>query len=153
VHNGVVYDEQGAAGTLKTNCDSEILLNLWEYDGIDDIEKYVTGYYAFAVLTDDGLLHIARDDKAMLYITWCATVDSYMIATTKEILQDIAKKMKWDIAEPEEITENVYAVFDGNNIIDQREIYPPKAARWDSKAARALGVDVDYYDNENWGPK
>ena len=124
IHNGVVSDPWKEAGRLTTGCDTEILLNLWERNGMDCIEENAAGYYALAILDKLGQLHIARDDRANLFIAWSETVNSYLIATTVEILQSIADRMQWIIEVPEKIVDNVYAVFKGNEVISYKEISP-----------------------------
>ena len=124
IHNGVVRDPTNTLKNLVSTCDSEILLRYWEKDGIEAIEKMVTGYYAVAILDKNGLLHIIRDDRADLYISYCRTVDSFLIATTSEIINNVAKEMKWKIEHPEEILEKSYTTFDGNSILNHRSITP-----------------------------
>jgi predicted glutamine amidotransferase len=124
IHNGVVRDPTGSLKNLVSTCDSEILLRYWEKGGIEAIEKMVTGYYAIGVLDKYGLMHIARDDRADLFMSYCRTVDSFIIATTAEIINNVAKEMKWKIEHPEEILEKSYTVFDGNAIVSHRTIAP-----------------------------
>lgn len=149
IHNGVVYDElDEVKESLTTNCDTEILLRYWEKGGMKAIEESVSGYYAMAVLDKSGKLHIARDDRAMLYISYCRTVHSFIIATTPDIIKGVAKNMKWSIEQPEELIENFYAVFDGNEIVKQEKIDPWGMVRAYGKSAgaRALG-----WENEDYG--
>jgi len=124
IHNGVVSDPWKEAGRLTTGCDTEILLNLWERNGMDCIEENAAGYYALAILDKQGQLHIARDDRAPLYIAWSQTVESYLIATTVEILTLISDRMQWVIEMPEKIVDNLYAIFQGNEVISYKEIIP-----------------------------
>jgi len=124
IHNGIVRDPTNSLKNLVSTCDSEILLRYWEKGGIDAIEKMVTGYYAVAILDKTGKLHIIRDDRADLYIAYNRTVDSFMIATTSEIIRNVAKEMKWKIEHPEEILEKTYTVFDSNEIISHQSITP-----------------------------
>lgn len=148
VHNGVVYDElDEVKESLTTNCDTEILLRYWEKGGMKAIEENVSGYYAMAVLDKAGKLHIARDDRAMLYISYCRTVHSFIIATTPDIIKGVAKNMKWNIEQPEELLENFYAVFDGNEIVKHEKIDPWGMVRayGRSAGARALGWESEDY--------
>lgn len=148
IHNGVVRDKDEKIKNLTTTCDSEILLRCWELGGIKEIESTVTGYYALAVLDKKGKLHIARDDQAMLYLSYCRTVNSFIIATTPEIIINVAKKMKWKVEEPEEMVDNCYAVFDRNEIISYEKIQPRKEMYagwrdWDKTTAIALGKHIE----------
>lgn len=126
IHNGVVSDADNMfKNLLKTSCDTEIILRAWEHGGMKTIESQVTGYYALAILDKvTKQLHIVRDDKAMLYISYSRTVDSYIIATTIDIIQSVAKKMKWVCEQPEELLENIHVVFDRNEIMSQTDIDP-----------------------------
>lgn len=124
IHNGVVDDYTGLMlDHCKTDNDSEILLRYWDTAGIKAIESNVTGYYAMAVLDSRGL-HVIRDSKASLYITYCKEVKSYIIATTKDILFMLFKGMKWDIGSIDKISDNTYALFQKNNIIEHKKIEP-----------------------------
>lgn len=142
IHNGVVYDNDGVIepSALKTTNDTEIILRCWERGGMKLVENTVSGYYALAILDKTGLLHIVRDDSAMLYVAWVKTVDSYIFATTPEIIKNVAKTMKWQVEQPEEMLENVHVIWDGNVLVKQNDITPRKSSYgMTSKASAALG--------------
>lgn len=124
IHNGVVSDPNKAAGSLKTTCDTEILLNLWEKGGMDAIETHSAGYYALAILDTSGKLHLAKDDRAKLVCAWSETVQSFLFATNDGIIQDVAARMGWVVENSEPVRDNVYAVFEGNEVTFQRDISP-----------------------------
>jgi predicted glutamine amidotransferase len=151
IHNGVVRDPTSTLKNLVSTCDSEILLRYWEKGGMDAIEKMVTGYYAVAILDKSGHLHIIRDDRADLFIAYNRTVDSFMIATTSEIIRNVAKEMKWKIEHPEEILEKTYTVFDSNDILDHRSISPRTSEYggnyWNNNA-RTYENGYSTYDSE-----
>jgi hypothetical protein len=143
VHNGVVQDSTGNVGKLSTTCDTEILLNYWNKGGVDAIEKNVTGYYALAIQDKDNL-HIIRDDRARLFIAYSKTIKSYVIATTADIIYNVARDMDWNIEQCEEILENTYTVFNRNEIVSHREIKPKRASNTLSFDDRkALGLTND----------
>jgi predicted glutamine amidotransferase len=153
IHNGVVYDESDSVKDLKTTCDTEILLKLWESGGMDAIEDSVSGYYAMALLDTNGLLHVVRDDRARLFIAWSETTQSFLIATTIDIIQSIAAKMQWVVDQPKEIVDNIHVIFDGNTILSQTEINPlgyaaiptgQGQASEESKIMAALGETETY---------
>lgn len=154
VHNGVVSDPNKAAGPRKTSCDTEILLNLWEQNEITAIEENAGGYYAIAILDRLGQLHIVKDDCAMLYVAFSPTAESYLIATTAEIIRDIASRMKWEIEPCERIMPNVYAVFRGNELYHNESIRP-LGWHWDddddsfstSDVQKALG-NMEFVDGD-----
>lgn len=145
IHNGVVSDDDGVIDEklLKTTNDTEIILRCWEKGGMPMVEKTVSGYYALAVLDKDGLLHIVRDDRAMLYIAYSRTVDSFMFATTPEIIKTVAKKMQWHIEPIEELLENIHVTLDRNDILSQVDITPKAGSAWLSGKASAAFGDGD----------
>ena len=153
VHNGVVYDPAKKIKNLTTNCDTEILLRYWENGGFDLIEENVTGYYAMAVIDKAGMLHIVRDDRAMLYISYSPTVDSYIISTTAEIIAGVCKANKWKFETPEEMLDCTYAMFNGNEIVEHKEIFPRGTGSKGMTRAEmaALGREFDDSDgSEGW---
>ena len=152
IHNGVVQDSSNLIKNLVTDNDTEILLRYWERGGIKEIEQHVSGYYALAILDKKGLLHIARDNKAMLYMTYCRTVDSFIIATTVDIIKNVAKRMKWNIEQPEQILDNTYAIFNGNDIVSYESISPIKTSTTMGYSARkALGYGGAWgYGGDEW---
>jgi predicted glutamine amidotransferase len=125
-HNGVVSDPYKTVdkATLKTDCDTELLLRMWETGGVNDIQDNASGYYAVIVLDKLSQLHLIRDDRATLFIAWSDTAKSFLIATTVEIIEDIAKTMGWTIEAPESVLDNVYAVFSGNSVTYTGAIEP-----------------------------
>lgn len=154
VHNGVVQDCSQEIENLVSTCDTEILLRYWERGGITDIEQNVSGYYAVAILDKNGLLHVARDDRAMLYVCYSKTVDSYIFATTADILEAVAKEMKWKIENPEEMLPNSYCVFDGNKSISSSKIEPlgSWSAKMTDKEKKSLGItgSIGGSTSDNW---
>lgn len=152
IHNGVVYDSTGGVkDKLTTDCDSEILLRYWEKGGMEAIEENVSGYYGIVLQDYRGTMHVIRDSRARFYIAWCRSIRSFLIATTEDILKSVAKSMKWKIEQPELITEDIHAVFQGNDIVMQRDIQPcaiPAASNLSALAGRAFGTSVvDDYDS------
>ena len=145
IHNGVVNDEGNIK--VRTDCDSEIMLRYFEAGGIPAIEQNVTGYYALAIIDQTtGILHIVRDDRATLYIAWSDTVQSYLIATTKEIILRIAKGQGWVIEAPELIVSNTHTQFTGNSVVWE-SITPRICEALDSKASLAFGERADPYSD------
>jgi hypothetical protein len=122
--------------------------------GMAQVEKWITGYYAFCVLDrSTGFLHVVRDDKAKLFLAYCRTIDAFIIATTEEIIQKVARSMSWHIERPEPIIENTSVTFDRNEIIENTTINPKGYGSTidSSLAKRALGgakvykTDAMYY--------
>lgn len=148
IHNGVVSDHGHLPpGILKTNNDTEILLRHWEEGGVEAVEESVGGYYAFCVLQPDGRTHVVRDSSAVLYITYSRTVDSYLLATTEEILREVCTRMRWMYDKPELLSPNTYVQFDTSGIHSHRVLQPrPRTYAAYTPAVRAaLGVaDSEY---------
>lgn len=139
-HNGVVQDAGKGVSKkdLTTTCDTEILYHYWQRKGLSDITKNVTGYYALAILESSGLLHIIRDDQAELWITHIKSIDSYMIATTPDILEEVCKKMRWNCEPPEPIVDNKHIVFNGNEVVSEND-FKPRGKRSSKFSAKELG--------------
>jgi hypothetical protein len=138
IHNGVVYDE-GYLDNLKTDCDTEILLTYWDIGGIDEIQANTSGYAAIAVL-DGGKLHIARDNRATLFCAWSQVIESFVIATTIDILDEIDKLMGLELTDFNKVNDNTHLIFDGNSLVEVKEFHlVERYARYDEKAAKALG--------------
>lgn len=152
IHNGVVNDEYDLVKkNLITDCDTEILLRHWEQGGMKAVEENVSGYYAFAILDKKGQLHLARDDRAMLYIAYVRTANSFMIATTADIIRGVCKAMNWKYEQPEEMITNFYCVFDGLNVVEHREIEPligNYSASRSAKAAAAFGYGQGWTESD-----
>lgn len=147
IHNGVVRDIANAV-KCETNNDTEILFRYWQRSQMMEIEENVTGYYAMAVLDRaSGYLHIVRDSTAMLYMSYCRTVHSYIIATTPDIIKEVAKRMKWKIDKPEMIKDDIHVIFDGNKIVSHESIEPLELGGYmDTQARMALGYDWQEQD-------
>jgi len=149
VHNGVVSDVNNRVEHLcETDNDTEVLLHLWEKNQIEAIAKNASGYYALAILDRQGQLHVIRDSIAMLYLSYSRTIDSFIVATTEDILNSLSKEMRWSITKPELIKDNSYIVFKGNEVVYNTQFTPinQKYATFDSKV---LGYTYnEILDNE-----
>jgi len=162
IHNGVVGDNGPKYKKLTTN-DSEDLLHRLIL-GIDQVEKHLSGYYAFAAISPDGRLHIGRDSVATLYIAWVDKIQSYVISTTENLIENILDDLKLKYGPIDKIENNIYMIFNGNDIVFQKAIkpigYDYKQA---SYASKSLGRDLtgtssayefntyDYYESNKYG--
>jgi len=145
IHNGVVRHIGPKIESLKTDCDTELLAHHWGQSQMQGIEDSITGYYAMAIL-EHGMLHIVKDSIASLYVAWSPSIESFIIATTQDIIQGVAKEMGWVIEPCEAIADNSHTVFDGNSVVSCDEIYPLEIDNGpiDSKTRVALGMGRDY---------
>lgn len=154
IHNGVVYDGTKLLTDLKTDNDTEVLFQYWQRGGMDAIEENVSGYYAFVILDTDGTMHVVRDSSATLFVSYCSTVDSYIFATTKDIIINVARDRRWKIERPCEVTPNTYALFNGNELVQHDTIDPcdDMPAYMMSAAQVALGrtASPDTRDWRSW---
>lgn len=158
IHNGVVYDH-GDITDLKTDCDTEILARYWDSGKLDDISQCVSGYAAIAVL-DDNKLHIARDNRATLFIAWSQKLETFIVATTIDILNKVSALLKADVSDINAIDDNTCMIFDGNSLVETVTFQLLEYATTHidlSKVSAALGEDIaegeetdepKYYDDD-----
>lgn len=144
IHNGVVTDH-GDKFAKKTTNDSEDLLHRLTL-GIDQVEKHLTGYYAFAAISPDGNLHICRDDTASLFIAWAPKHATYVFGTTESLIEESCKALKIKIGPIDKVANNNYMIFKGNDLIADQTIKP---RGWDSYhagyASHSLGRSLGSY--------
>lgn len=120
IHNGVVTDH-GPKYTMTTNNDTEHLLNYMERgQGIDDIASNLTGYYAFGYIGVDGRLTIARDGIAPLYSAWLHKLQTFIFATTEELIEEFCESYKLSNPVIESMASDTYLVFNGNDLVEMR---------------------------------
>jgi len=123
VHNGVVSN-RGLPYKMNTTNDTEHLVHYLSTDGIKAIETQLSGYYAFAAFDPQGFLHICRDDNATLHVAWIRSIKSYIFATTRDLIEDLCTEMKWKRGPIDAVSDNVYMVLQGNEILKQQTIKP-----------------------------
>ena len=136
IHNGVV-DDLGPFYTKATDNDSEDVLRrlldgLNKTNPMEDIEKYLRGYYAFAAIDPQGRLHICRDDIAPLHIAWSAKLETFIIGTTEGLILKVSKILDAKIGPIDEIDNETYCIFSGNELIHCQDFkamgYTPRQA-------------------------
>lgn len=160
VHNGVVTN-RGPDYTMTTDNDTEHLVHYMSSElGITGIEQNLTGYYAFAALAPDGKLHVCRDNRATLHMAWVRSIEAYMIATTRDLIESACKKLKWKHGPIEALLDNTYCIFDGNDPVEVRSITPRGSDYYaDQKARTSLhylsdgngsGYGGGYSGNGRW---
>lgn len=147
IHNGVVTDS-GPDYKRKTQTDSEDVLHRF-LEGISSVEKHLEGYYAFSCIDSNGKLHIVRDRIATLHMAWLSKYKTYVIATTANLILQIAGKLQCDVSAIDEIQPDVYLVFNKNKMEKATHIkslgYSYRQAR---HATKSLGRTLDDTDDE-----
>lgn len=131
-HNGVVSNK-GPAHKMNTTNDTEHLAYYMANGGIKAVEANLSGYYAFGAIDPKGRLHITRDNNATLFIGYSEVLESYMIATTIDLLESIAKDMKAKLSLVEKMADNIYSLWNGNNIVSFQEIEPIGIQRYEAQ--------------------
>lgn len=121
IHNGVV-DDLGPKYEKSTDNDSEDVLRrlldgVGKVNPMEDIEKYLMGYYAFAAIDTQGRLHVGRDDIAPLHIAYSAKLETFIIGTTEALILKVSKILDAKIGPIDEIQSETYCIFSGNELI------------------------------------
>jgi len=122
IHNGVVTDHGEKYKKITTNDSEDVLTRL--IAGIEQVEKHLSGYYAFCAIDPQGRLHVARDSIATLYMAKVPRLDSYIIATTESLIELTCKKLKLKHGAIDKIASDSYAIFDNGVMISSQKIKP-----------------------------
>lgn len=146
IHNGVVQ-HHGDKYDMDSTCDTEHLAYNLSTGGVEAIERNITGYYAIGAISPDGKLHVIKDATAQLNIAYVENIKSYIIGTTRDIIKEVADNMKWKISPIDAVTDNVHAVFEGNNMVHQASISPR------GRSSYYGGDDMDYLAAKAFGYK
>ncbi len=152
VHNGVVTDHGPKYKKTTDNDSEDVLYRLIE--GIESVERHLSGYYAFAAIDPQGRLHIGKDSTAQLHIAYAAKLESYIIATTQDLVEFVAKTCGVKLSSlTESFKSNTYCIFQGNKLIHNQLINPRGYSDRESKYAESsLGHSLSVkptWDNYN----
>lgn len=155
VHNGVIDYSKPVKKVLDT--DSEYLAYVTS-NLKQDLEKHVTGYYAFLNLLSDGRVQIVKDNVANLYMTYCPDIDSQIVGTSKDLIAEICTAMDWSHESVYSVLDNIIFTIDNNNTISNVQNFTPLGftKRQSKKAKTSLGRDIgssfdggsDYYGDD-----
>lgn len=141
IHNGVVRDNGPNYKKVTTN-DTEDLLHRF-IQGIDQVEKNLTGYYAFAAIDPNGRLHIVRDAIAELYIAWSPDAESFIFGTTELLIKSSCQALNIKHGPIEKMLEDTYLIFEKNKLVHQQSIdslgYEYEQAKY---AEKSLGYSL-----------
>lgn len=149
IHNGVVSDHGPKYDMITTN-DTEHVLERFSTGGIQSVAENLTGYYAVAAFSPDGLLHVFRDNRAPLYFAEIESLGSYVFATTASSIETVAKAMKWKVSIIQPLAENHYLIYRRNELLSQ-ETFEPRGAtvyenRYAAQSLREVSTYGDYLD-------
>jgi hypothetical protein len=86
VHNGVVE----SLGKARRSCDSmHIVDSLAKHKGAAGLHKDLAGYLAILGTSPRGEFVALRDDRAPLFVAWCADLSAWAFASSPELLAAI----------------------------------------------------------------
>lgn len=141
IHNGVVTDHGPKYQKTTTNDSEDVLARLIE--GIQSVEKNLTGYYAFAAIDPEGRLHVCRDNSARLHVAWSEKMQTYVFGTTIDLMESVSKKLELAIGPIDPVASNTYMIFQGNEMIHSQTIVPLGYSTRESRHASAsLGYSL-----------
>lgn len=153
IHNGVVSDVAEVPIKTETANDSEIIFQYWKRGGMTNVAEYVSGYYALAIQEGLNILHIVKDSTARLHMAYSPVLESLVFATTREILIELNKAMKWKLGAIEVVKNNTHVTFKGNNVEMQSSFTPIEKTYGvnQSVLSHSLGLDnhSDPYDYDD----
>jgi predicted glutamine amidotransferase len=116
IHNGVVTNN-GPSYPMQTDNDTEHLVHYLSTQGMKGIESNLSGYFAFGAIDNDGKLHVSRCTRAPLVAAWIESIHSFVFATTADLIEDLCEKFKWTYGPLDNVKDNQYIVFKGNNVL------------------------------------
>lgn len=156
VHNGVVQSLKYNNELDGCTCDSELLLNAFMAGGVAEIEKEISGYYAFMCLSHDAhndqmvkTLHVAKDRRALL-VCGIRPDGSYAFATVESMLKDVDAEFMGDVEDCSVIT------FRGPTECESVSFKPNPftfTEQMKALADKAMGretVDPDTLNEDHW---
>lgn len=138
VHNGVVTNHGEKYPKATDNDSEDVLYHLIK--GMESVEKSLSGYYAFGAIDAKGLLHVAKDATASLYVAYSKTKETYIFATTAALIELASSELKLKVGPIDEVEDNVYMTFALNDLASKRDIKPLGYSYVESKyASQSLG--------------
>jgi len=146
IHNGVVSDH-GPKYKTTTTTDSEHVLTRF-IEGIESVEKNLTGYYAFSCIGPDGTLYVTRDSIADLFIAWIDSHNTFLIGTTETLIRQICNVINAPMPVISKIKDNTFIIFQGNKLRYTKEIKSRGFERQHAALAnKSLGRSIDGWEN------
>lgn len=125
IHNGVVSN-LGKSYKMFTTNDTEHIVEHMSKSGINGVVDNLSGYYAVGAVDPNGDLHIIKDDVASLYMTYISKLESYVFATTEDLINNFCDEFKYKFEPITQVVDNSYIVLDKNtnNVLKFEEIKP-----------------------------
>ena len=143
IHNGVVTNH-GPKYQMMTSNDTEHLVHYISTLGVKGIEQYLSGYYAIAAFDPIKQLHIMRDDMATLFFAKLPDLDSFVFATTKDLIMDVCEELQWEYSVICEVKDNTYLIYADNTLVHSQSIKPKGFGYTESKhASKSLGREIE----------
>lgn len=141
-HNGVVEDS-GPKYKMQSQNDTEHVVERFS-QGMSEVEKHISGYYAFAAFKDGtDELFIAKDSIASLYFAEVPSLDCHVFATTHELITEALKSIGVKHLPIEDLKENTLLVYDGAHLMSQTDFVPKGRSTYaDSLASKSLGYSL-----------
>ena len=154
IHNGVVTNI-GEKYKMQTTNDTEHVAHYLSTKGIEGLANNLTGYYAVGAIDDKGNLHVVRDKVADLVSSYIPSLESYIFATTADLIKDFCEEFKYTYSTITSVIEDTYLVLDKeNNILDFKEF---KSLGMYSSYEREMmstslhyKTDHDFKDDKYW---
>lgn len=88
-------------------------------------------------------MHDIRDSIASLYVAWIPKLQSYIFATTEQLIEKVCEGLKVKYGPIDKVDNNIYMVFKGNELVKQQVINPRgteyRQAQW---ASHSLGHEI-----------
>lgn len=128
-HNGVVEVPMNHGFDLKTMNDSEWLANEFWHKSFSNFDS-VNGYYAFINYdARENLWTIAKDNEAFLSVGYIKDNDSFIFATKKSDIEEIAKICKFKVSFIKSFKDYYFCTFTNGIYVNDGKIKPKKYNR------------------------
>lgn len=155
VHNGVVNSTDNIKQVLDT--DTELLCYTLpaksprtkienRLEGMkSNLERSISGYYAFLNLNHDGSIIVVRDSIASLYMAEVLEIDAVMIGTTVSLIEEVCKEMGWTYKSVYAVSnEVIFRVTEDNEIKNVIKFKAKGYTAYESYYSRlSLGRNLD----------
>lgn len=148
IHNGVVSNH-GPEYKQRTDNDTEHLVHYMSTTGVKGIEDHITGYYAIGAISPSGDLHIVKDSTAWLYCAYVDGIDSWVFATTSDLIDDLCEKFDFKSTYAERVKDNTYLVFSGSTgtMVSNATIVPRGRTAYENSY---MGTSMSYAKGSTW---